>query len=87
MKYCQKCVREFELENKCTNCGGDLEMGRLPGTKGLEREKIEMSGEQCGFCGRVFQFHESFCGNCGKPRDEAVQIKFRSYTPETSASC
>lgn len=83
MTHCSKCAREFELENKCTNCGEELEKGRLPGKTDLERVKIEMSGEQCGFCGRGFRLHENFCGNCGKPRGEAVKIKYCFYIPET----
>lgn len=81
MKHCLKCGFEFEIENKCTNCGGELERGRLPGSDGLERIKIEMSGKRCGFCGRGFRVKENFCGNCGKSREEAAKVQYHSFVP------
>ena len=83
MKHCLKCCLEFGIENKCANCGEELEGGRLPGNDGLEKIKIEMSGERCGECGRGFRLRENFCGSCGKSREEAIKIEYRSYIPES----
>lgn len=82
MKHCSPCGLEYDIEEKCTDCGEDLEPGRLNGRQDLARTMVEMTRERCGFCGRGFRVREKFCGRCGKLREEAVKIAYRSYVPE-----
>lgn len=78
MKHCAYCAHNFEVENFCTDCGIKLLKGRF--SNDVDRELGYE--EQCGECGRGFNFGEIFCGKCGLPRTKATRKKFRSYVPD-----